>query len=308
MAQDKGDPRKGKDLYLNTKLLACSSCHKMEGVGGQVGPDLSRVWDTHTIDKLLESIVEPSKEIKEGYQTFRVLTTNGQVVSGLKVTESNDEVVIRDANGRDVRVSKDDIDEIGPTKLSLMPEDAVARLSYDQFIDLLAFLKSRREQESLRGMVLEYRTAGGFTADVESSRPELKADPEARGGPKWLPLLAEGSTAERGPLRPGVRPLAEEAEGDRRGADGGPGAGVGRRHVGVRPFDGPHRGCDDRGDVRGRAEGGLERGAGEGGERRQVAPAGAAVRRRRPADGGASGRDDPHGHRQRRAVSGISEQ
>ena len=54
--------------------------------------------------------------------------------------------------------------------------------------------------------MLEYRTAGGFTADVESSRPELKADPEARGGPKWLPLLAEGSTADLRPAFGSSRP------------------------------------------------------------------------------------------------------
>lgn len=202
LVADKGDPKKGKDLYLNTKLLACSSCHKMEGVGGQTGPDLSRVWDTQTVEKLLEAMVEPSKEIKEGYQTYRVVTTGGQVVLGLKVTETKDEVTIRDANGRDNRVLKDDIDEIGPTKLSLMPEDAVARLSYDQFIDLLAFLKSRREQEALRGLVLEYRVAGGFTPDVRAARPEVNADPDARGGTKWVPLVADASTADLKPAFP----------------------------------------------------------------------------------------------------------
>ena len=39
-------PGRGRDLYLNTKLLACATCHRMEGVGGSVGPDLTRVWDT----------------------------------------------------------------------------------------------------------------------------------------------------------------------------------------------------------------------------------------------------------------------
>lgn len=191
---DKGDAKRGRDLYLNTKLLACASCHTMEGVGGRVGPDLTRVWDTQTLEKLLESMVEPSKEIKEGYQTFRVTTASGQVVLGLKITETKEEVVIRDANGRDIRVLKEDVDEIGPTKLSLMPEDAVARLSYDQFIDVLAFLKSKREQESLPGLVLEYRVAGGFIPDVRSVKPEVRAD--GKGSTKWVPLLAEGSTAD----------------------------------------------------------------------------------------------------------------
>jgi putative membrane-bound dehydrogenase-like protein len=187
----RGDPKKGKELYLNTKLLACASCHKMEGVGGSVGPDLTRVWDTHTIEKLLESIVEPSKEIKEGYQTWRAVTAKGQTVTGLKVSETAKDVVLRDANGRDVRIDKEDVEQLSPTKLSLMPEDAVARLSYEQFIDLLAFLKSRKEQESLRGLVVEYRLAAGpFPADVRSSTPEVSLDASAKGT-DWKPLPAE---------------------------------------------------------------------------------------------------------------------
>ncbi len=71
LVAEKGDPKKGRELYLNTKLLACATCHRMEGVGGSVGPDLSRVWDTMTLEKILESIVDPSKEIKEGFQTYR---------------------------------------------------------------------------------------------------------------------------------------------------------------------------------------------------------------------------------------------
>ena len=61
---------------------------------------------------MLESIVDPSKEIKEGFQTYRLTTTDEQVYTGLKVKEDAKEVVIRDANGRDIRVAKDDVDSL----------------------------------------------------------------------------------------------------------------------------------------------------------------------------------------------------
>ena len=187
---NKGDPKKGKELFLNIKLLNCLSCHRMEGIGGAVGPDLTRVWDTHTVEKLVESIADPSKEIKEGYQAYRALTLAGQVIVGLKVSETSGEVVLRDPTGRDVRLLKDDIEQITATKTSLMPDDAAARLTYDQFIDVLAFLKSKKEQESLRGLVVEYRIAGPFPTDLRLLTPEIKSGVPA-DEKKWLSYAAE---------------------------------------------------------------------------------------------------------------------
>ncbi|MCE9562417.1 MAG: HEAT repeat domain-containing protein [Planctomycetes bacterium] len=173
---EKGDAKKGRDLYLNTKVLACATCHRLEGVGGSVGPDLTRVWDTMTIEKILESIVDPSKEIKEGFQTYRLTTIDDQVHTGLKIKEDAKEVLLRDANGRDIRVAKPDIGSLAPSKVSLMPDNVVSQLTYEQFIDLLAFLKSRKEQEALRGLVLEAGVVGGFAADMKAAKPEVKAE------------------------------------------------------------------------------------------------------------------------------------
>jgi putative membrane-bound dehydrogenase-like protein len=182
---EKGNAGKGRELYLNTKLLACATCHRMEGVGGSVGPDLTRVWDTIALDKILESIVDPSKEIKEGFQTYRLTTADEQVHTGLKIRDDESEVVIRDANGRDTRVAKADIDSLGPSKVSLMPDNVVAQITYEQFIDLLAFLKSRKEQESLRGLVAEIAVTGPFPGEFESEKPEVKANA------RWQTLHAE---------------------------------------------------------------------------------------------------------------------
>ena len=150
LVYEKGNPLKGKALYLDTKALACATCHKLEGVGGSVGPDLTRVWDTMTVEKLLEAIAAPSKEIKEGYQAHKAETADGRVFTGLKVSETATEVVLREATGKDVRLVKEDLDSLTPSSVSLMPDNAVAQLSYEQVIDLLAFLKNRAAQESLR--------------------------------------------------------------------------------------------------------------------------------------------------------------
>jgi putative heme-binding domain-containing protein len=163
----------------------------MEGVGGSVGPDLTRLWDTQTTEKILETIIEPSKEIKEGYQAYKASTLDGRVFTGLKVSDTAKEVTIREATGRDVRIPKEDLDDLTPSKVSLMPDNAIAQLTYDQFIDLLAFLKNRPAQESLRGAVLEYSVAVGFEPDLAAKEPfEAKPDPSTKGT-TWLPRAVE---------------------------------------------------------------------------------------------------------------------
>jgi putative heme-binding domain-containing protein len=157
----------------------------MEGVGGQVGPDLSRLWDTMTVEKILESIVDPSKEIKEGFQTYRLTTVDSKVYMGLKVKDDAKEVIIRDANGRDNRVAKDEVESLTPSKLSLMPDNVVSQISYEQFIDLLAFLKSRNAQESLRGLVVDAGAADVSSDDVSVTKVDPIPDD------RWKPLAAE---------------------------------------------------------------------------------------------------------------------
>jgi quinoprotein glucose dehydrogenase len=185
-----GDPKKGRAVYLNTGLVACANCHTMEGVGGAIGPDLTRVWDTMSVEKLFETVITPSKEIKEGYQTYTASTADGQNYVGLKVADTKDEVVIREATGRDVRIPRKELDTISAAKGSLMPDNVVSQLSFDQFIDLIAFLKSRNEQESLRGLVVDAKIQLGLPKDLKTTHP-AEVKPTAEG--KWQPLTADPS-------------------------------------------------------------------------------------------------------------------
>ena len=171
----------------------------MGGSGRPVGPDLTRLWDTQSMEKIIESIVEPSKEIKEGFQSYVATTKKGQVFTGLKIVENGTEVVLRDAEGRDVRLARKDVDELAPSKTSLMPDNVIGQLTYGQLIDLIAFLRDRRAQESLRGLVLEYHVVGPFGGDLKKEDlPQGKVDLTARypgkaAEVKWQPVQAEPS-------------------------------------------------------------------------------------------------------------------
>jgi putative membrane-bound dehydrogenase-like protein len=197
LVRTKGDPRNGRALYLNNQALACINCHRLEGVGGNVGPDLTRVWETHSLAKVMEAILDPSKEIKEGYQTYVAVTKSGQVVTGLRVSQNDKEAVLRDATGKQVRIAAKELDELTPSKKSLMPDDVVTHLKFDEFIDLVAFLRDRQAQESLRGLALEFLVVGplpGDSAAAIEKGPDPAKAVEA-GGKKfsWQPRRADPS-------------------------------------------------------------------------------------------------------------------
>jgi putative membrane-bound dehydrogenase-like protein len=148
---ERGNARRGKELFLDAKKGGCAACHRIEGVGGTVGPDLTRVWQTMSFEKRLESIVEPSKEIKEGYVTYKIATTDGRVVTGLLVTQTPEATTLKDAQGKEIRIPASQIEQKGVDKTSLMPAGVAGNLSFEELADLLAFLGNREVQESLRG-------------------------------------------------------------------------------------------------------------------------------------------------------------
>src|SRR5205085_5922737 len=133
----------------------------------------------------------PSKEIKEGYQSYVATTTQGQIVTGLKVSQSTEEVVLRDPTGKEVRIAARDLDSLVVSKKSLMPDDVVKHLTFNQFLDLVAFLRDRGAQEAVRGLARDFWVVGPFGADLKASfPPENSPSPGAtyEGGKlKWQP-------------------------------------------------------------------------------------------------------------------------
>ncbi len=144
-----GNSERGRDIFLRPEKSQCIKCHRVEGVGGNIGPDLNKISQTHTIEKIIESIVDPSREIKEGFETWTVVTTAGKVYGGLRISEGPPQFVLRGANGRDYRIYVNEIEEKIPSRRSLMPDETTSQLTLTEFVDLVAFLKDEAAQKGL---------------------------------------------------------------------------------------------------------------------------------------------------------------
>ena len=134
-----GDPHRGEEVYRRAQLM-CTTCHAIGGVGGVIGPDLVSIGSSAPVDYLVESLIDPSKKIKEGYHTTLVTTKKGDAFAGAVASENGDEVVIRDAAGQEQRIAKVDIANTTVSPVSLMPPGLTASLREDEFVDLVRFL------------------------------------------------------------------------------------------------------------------------------------------------------------------------
>jgi len=124
----------------------CIICHRFDGEGGATGPDLSNVAGRFRLRDLTESIIDPSKTVSDQYKASVILTANNKLVSGRIVGEDDDAYTVM-TNPEDAtqiaRVAKDDVEEIMPSKTSLMPTDLLKPLNRDEVLDMLAYLMSR---------------------------------------------------------------------------------------------------------------------------------------------------------------------
>jgi putative heme-binding domain-containing protein len=132
-----GSPYRGKKLFKET----CAKCHRLFNDGGQVGPDLT-TYKRDDLASMLVNIVNPSAEIREGYETFLVTTKDGRVLTGLLVDKDNQVLVLRGVDGQNVTVRQADIDEAVSQRKSLMPEGLLTPLTDQQVRDLFAYLRS----------------------------------------------------------------------------------------------------------------------------------------------------------------------
>ena len=133
----KGDPYPGKKLYT----AKCASCHVLHAVGGIVGPDLTP-FKRDDVPNLLVHIVNPNAEIREGYESSVVVTESGRTLTGIVVEKDARVVVLRTSDGQRVVLSKDDIDTMNVSGISLMPEGLLDGMSDQDVRDLFAYLRS----------------------------------------------------------------------------------------------------------------------------------------------------------------------
>jgi len=138
-----GDIRRGQLVFRSAKA-ACSSCHAIGYLGGTVGPDLSRIASIRNQRDLLEAVVFPSASLVRSYEPSTVVTVDGVTHNGLIREESSEGILLATGPEKQVRLSREEIEEILPSSVSVMPSGLDKQLTVQQLADLLAFLQSRK--------------------------------------------------------------------------------------------------------------------------------------------------------------------
>jgi len=136
------DPQKGENIY---RRLNCMSCHAIGGAGGTIGSDLSSLGANAPTDYIIQSILSPSEDIKDGFELNRIVKKDGTVITGYVARETSSEVIIEDMAGQEISIPQSQINVHETVPGSLMPPGLTAPLERKEFIDLIGFLSKLGE-------------------------------------------------------------------------------------------------------------------------------------------------------------------
>ncbi len=137
---ENGDARRGQDLFASE----CASCHGVDGVGGRLGPDLSRIAEVRSMQSLISSIRDPGAEVQPGFRGVTVITERGAEIRGVVKSEDAFSIQIVGADERLQGYFKSSLKEIVRGQDSLMPAYGTDSLNDAQLRDLLAYLATLR--------------------------------------------------------------------------------------------------------------------------------------------------------------------
>ncbi|MBB5034374.1 c-type cytochrome [Prosthecobacter vanneervenii] len=139
---------KGRDFANGEAMyrsIMCATCHRFNGDGGSIGPDLTGAGNRYTMRDLMENIVDPSKVISDQYDSHEITKKDGTVIVGRIVVEENGKVFIMTnpfAPNDHMAINESDIAKKGTRKVSMMPPGLINTLNQDELLNLIAYLMS----------------------------------------------------------------------------------------------------------------------------------------------------------------------
>ena len=162
--RSKTEPRKltgnreaGRDLFFGKGF--CDSCHMIQGKGGRLGPDLTGIGGSRSVDFLEESIREPSAQFRNvrqidgrmagGYESIRLITGQGETITGVIRNEDTFTIQILDQKENFYSFVKNELDQIIRLENSLMPAYPESVLSKQELEDLVTFLAGGPEEKEM---------------------------------------------------------------------------------------------------------------------------------------------------------------
>jgi putative heme-binding domain-containing protein len=133
--KDKGDAAKGAKVFEKS----CMICHTLAGKGAKVGPQLDGIG-IRGLDRLLEDVLDPNRNVDQAFRTTLLELKSGKRITGLLLREEGEVYVMADAEGKEVRVPKDTVDDKSVLPSSPMPANFNDQITEEDFNHLMAFL------------------------------------------------------------------------------------------------------------------------------------------------------------------------
>jgi putative membrane-bound dehydrogenase-like protein len=141
------DAAAGERVFFHRKGPGCANCHTIEGRGNKIGPEFTRTAGRVGItrERLIESILLPSKEVSPAYVPWTIVTTDGLIHTGIFHKDDGKMRLFYDGRGEIISIKVPDIEEMMPSKASIMPENLGDAMTLQEFRDLIAFLSQQDE-------------------------------------------------------------------------------------------------------------------------------------------------------------------
>ena len=139
------DKSHGGNSALGAAVFAknCAACHQIDGFGARIGPQLDGIG-IRGLDRLLEDVLDPNRNIDQAFRTTSLALTDGRVVSGLLLRQEGDVLILADAEGKEVPVPTSTVEDRRVAQLSLMPANWGDAIEPTDFRNLMAYLLSKR--------------------------------------------------------------------------------------------------------------------------------------------------------------------
>jgi putative heme-binding domain-containing protein len=141
--EGKADPDAGRRIFEHPKLAGCYKCHRVEGRGADIGPDLSLIGRTER-KWIVESILQPSAVVAPHFQAWKIETTDARTLTGLLTGTHVDKSVYIDEKGNRFEVMAVEVADIRAAKTSIMPDGLLDKLTDQEIRDLVAYLAARK--------------------------------------------------------------------------------------------------------------------------------------------------------------------
>ncbi|MDX1961734.1 MAG: c-type cytochrome [Pirellulales bacterium] len=198
-----GNARRGQGIFMESNAAQCKNCHMVAGQGSTIGPDLSMIGKKYERAALLETILQPSKAISHEYVPYLLETTQGQTYLGFLVEGADSQVTLKDVQGNQIRIPKNEVETLAKQEISLMPELVLKDISAQDAADLLAYLQTLTKGTTVAG---SFRILGPLPKrdvgiDTSHALEKTAADPDPRakfaGGPNggevgWEVVTSDG--------------------------------------------------------------------------------------------------------------------